>query len=230
MLYAIGEIVLVVIGILIALQINNWNQQRLIESQERIYLEDIKRDFTFDIETLDKKLAQNETAIESVSEVLTLISSKRDFSDEDKVKFYLLMTPLFGESYFIPEQGTINQIEASGAGSYIQNKALKDEIFRYYSSREREEKNMEQSVQLYQHNYVSTNLLSVGIDPAFSELAFNDRYDFEPIDISLLLKDKLFTNALFFKTTMSARQNSVYQSVQLEAERIIALINDELSP
>lgn len=32
--YAIGEIILVVIGILIALQINNWNEARKIQAQE----------------------------------------------------------------------------------------------------------------------------------------------------------------------------------------------------
>ncbi|MFC4720851.1 DUF6090 family protein [Geojedonia litorea] len=46
--YAIGEIVLVVIGILIALQINNWNEQRKAESTTFIYvenlIEDIKKD------------------------------------------------------------------------------------------------------------------------------------------------------------------------------------------
>jgi len=35
--YAIGEIVLVVIGILIALQINNWNQRRLDRIEETTY-------------------------------------------------------------------------------------------------------------------------------------------------------------------------------------------------
>ena len=42
--YAIGEIVLVVIGILIALSINNWNENRKSENFERIYLENIKSD------------------------------------------------------------------------------------------------------------------------------------------------------------------------------------------
>ena len=44
--YAIGEIILVVIGILIALSINNWNQNRLNKDLESLYynrlLEDIK--------------------------------------------------------------------------------------------------------------------------------------------------------------------------------------------
>ncbi|MGB5316110.1 MAG: DUF6090 family protein [Robiginitalea sp.] len=39
LVYAIGEIILVVIGILIALQINNWNQNRLNENLEYQYYE-----------------------------------------------------------------------------------------------------------------------------------------------------------------------------------------------
>ena len=41
-LYAIGEILLVVIGILIALQINNWNQQRIEENRIQTYYEQIR--------------------------------------------------------------------------------------------------------------------------------------------------------------------------------------------
>lgn len=228
LLYAIGEIVLVVIGILIALQINNWNQQRQQNDQEKIYLEDLKRDLIFDIETLDDKAAQNETAIENVTKVLTLISSKTDFSVEDKLKLYVLLDPLCSESYFIPEQGTIHQIEASSAGDYIQNKALKDQVFRYYSSREREGKNMEHSIQLYQHHYITPNVLSIGVDPALSEVAFNGTYDLESTDFSSLLKNKQFITALFIKKSASTKQNKMYQRAQKEAEQIIALIDDEL--
>ena len=42
--YAIGEILLVVIGILIALQINNWNEDLKTRNKELTYLESIKTD------------------------------------------------------------------------------------------------------------------------------------------------------------------------------------------
>lgn len=42
--YAIGEILLVVIGILIALQVNNWNEHRKQRNKERYYLTNIKTD------------------------------------------------------------------------------------------------------------------------------------------------------------------------------------------
>ena len=46
--YAIGEIILVVIGILIALQINNWNENRKNESTESDYYCKLLDDFELD--------------------------------------------------------------------------------------------------------------------------------------------------------------------------------------
>ncbi len=39
LIYAIGEIVLVVIGILIALQVNNWNINRQLKNDNKLFLE-----------------------------------------------------------------------------------------------------------------------------------------------------------------------------------------------
>ena len=46
--YAIGEIVLVVIGILIALQINNWNENRLKNKSVKTYLNNLIQDLESD--------------------------------------------------------------------------------------------------------------------------------------------------------------------------------------
>ena len=42
--YAIGEILLVVIGILIALQIDNWNEERKVKIEEQILLKQLRED------------------------------------------------------------------------------------------------------------------------------------------------------------------------------------------
>lgn len=44
LIYAIGEIILVVIGILIALSINNSNELRKTQEAEKVYLKEIKSD------------------------------------------------------------------------------------------------------------------------------------------------------------------------------------------
>jgi hypothetical protein len=55
-LYAVGEIVLVVIGILIALQINNWNQGRKNDSLEKSYTENLIEDLVNDSLSISKTL------------------------------------------------------------------------------------------------------------------------------------------------------------------------------
>ena len=50
LLYAIGEILLVVIGILIALQINNWNNQKQQLKKELTFLEELEKSLSFDLE------------------------------------------------------------------------------------------------------------------------------------------------------------------------------------
>ena len=58
LLYAIGEIVLVVIGILIALQINNWNESNKLKKEETLYLErliiDLEKDTFYYNKNIDR--------------------------------------------------------------------------------------------------------------------------------------------------------------------------------
>ena len=60
LLYAVGEIVLVVIGILIALQINNWNEKRKDIDLEQKFLTNL-------VENLEHNCRQLESRISSIS-------------------------------------------------------------------------------------------------------------------------------------------------------------------
>ena len=56
LIYAIGEIILVVIGILIALWINNWNNERIVDYQTTNFLKSIKEDLIADTLAFDKRI------------------------------------------------------------------------------------------------------------------------------------------------------------------------------
>ena len=68
--YAIGEILLVVIGILIALQINNWNEARKTRAKEVELLKDFQNGLQFDIYQLDSIIAHYARAKVSINKVL----------------------------------------------------------------------------------------------------------------------------------------------------------------
>jgi len=69
-LYAIGEIVLVVLGILIALQINDANDARKERAKEIRYLENIKSDLETNIQEMDRYLAVRTGCIEAARRII----------------------------------------------------------------------------------------------------------------------------------------------------------------
>lgn len=70
LVYAAGEIVLVVLGILIALQINNWNSARQDRARELVYLANIRSDLVADIADMDRYLATRKERIAAAERVL----------------------------------------------------------------------------------------------------------------------------------------------------------------
>ncbi|WP_445381178.1 DUF6090 family protein [Robiginitalea sp. IMCC43444] len=89
--YAIGEIILVVLGILIALQIDNWNEDRINRQKEVILLNQLKREFNGALAQLGDKIEQRNQIMRSSKWLLNLIdSSERNTSDS--VSYHLKRT------------------------------------------------------------------------------------------------------------------------------------------
>ena len=79
--YAIGEIVLVVVGILIALSINNWNEQKNREELEKQYLIRLKGEFELIKKNVLNDVYFHETQIYSANTVLSLLKGDTLFKD-----------------------------------------------------------------------------------------------------------------------------------------------------
>ena len=75
LMYAIGEIVLVVIGILIALSINNWNEGRKLKQLKKEYLYSLKRDLTANLTLLNEALRYAENDIKTNRAFASRLSS-----------------------------------------------------------------------------------------------------------------------------------------------------------
>lgn len=74
MLYAIGEIILVVIGILIALQINNWNENRKKNIEETKILINLKNEIINNQEELTATIENHKFVLEKVDELSRLMN------------------------------------------------------------------------------------------------------------------------------------------------------------
>ena len=126
--YAIGEIVLVVIGILIALQINNWNEKRKLEVEEVKFLKNFKQSLISDIEFNDFRFDKYELTKESISFLLNHIEQDLQYQDSLKYHFGRITqtwTPKINTEVF--EALKANDL------NLISNDGLRDKLISYYS-------------------------------------------------------------------------------------------------
>ncbi len=121
--YAIGEIVLVVIGILIALQINNWNNQRLDEEREAFLIRQIHIEMSDNLEQLNEVQSNIKAIVDAGSTLIEMFPL-----DLEKVRDEAFINNFPDFLYcpsFDPYQGTIKSIINTGDLNLIQNDSLR---------------------------------------------------------------------------------------------------------
>tara|TARA_R110001632_G_C11330910_1_gene416512 strand:+ start:1142 stop:1828 length:687 start_codon:yes stop_codon:yes gene_type:complete len=119
--YALGEILLVMVGILLALQVNNWNEQRKNSALEKNYLKDVHLEFK-------ANKIQFEKTLNTYHEQLTLsdsLSKMFPITDENWPSLYSNYNRVFRRSSFDPSSSSINVLINSGKVDLIKNDSLK---------------------------------------------------------------------------------------------------------
>lgn len=86
--YAVGEIVLVVIGILIALSINNWNEYRKDRIEEQVILKQLKEEYESNLAQLESKIKMRNIVIESSRKTLSYIDNP-EAAENDSILYNL---------------------------------------------------------------------------------------------------------------------------------------------
>jgi hypothetical protein len=119
LLYAVGEILLVVVGILIALQVDSWNEERKLRIEEKILLRQLKDDYSVNLEQLDNKIAIRKILINSAKESLTYFDDPKS-ANKDSV-----ISKLGNLGLTLTFDPIDNDLLASGKISIIQNQKLK---------------------------------------------------------------------------------------------------------
>ena len=100
--YAIGEIILVVIGILIALQINNWNENRKAEEKQSNLFKNLKIDFESRLLELEELVKAKKDGVRAIAALNTLINNKEIQIEGSKIDSLLGKTVngfLFNEQF-----------------------------------------------------------------------------------------------------------------------------------
>ena len=121
--YAIGEIVLVVIGILIALQINNWNENRINKKKENLLLTELHNEFVKNQEQFENVILVHENSLKSTNYMINQFPINPKEIDLDTLFEY---TRGWADRYtFNPSQGVIKSLVNSSSFDIISDSELR---------------------------------------------------------------------------------------------------------
>lgn len=224
--YAIGEIFLVVIGILIALQVNGWNEARKDSSKKMALLKSLNVEFKLNLEQLDSVIYYDKLVSKSTYRFLHLDLNDAVAKNTDSIRFWLQNTSWLWT--FDPQNGALRSGISSGNIHLIKNDTLVSLLFSWQDIVADAKENEVRAIDLRLESSSVLDRFIRSIDYRSVEHRELGKSKF-PSDYQSLLNDPLFED--YISQRYSHIQDALFELnfVKTQNIKIIALINEELN-
>jgi len=229
MRYAIGEIVLVVIGILIAIQINNWNEAKKIEILEKKFLESLRSDLVADTIMLSKRIKESEGY---KSDYYDFVHQSYEIQNtfEDFLSIQALLE--WHSEHLVVRNLTFKELSNSGQLNIFKNNILKDSIASFYLKYETKATHIREYNEYSVKELIKVTSITVRVsgraDYLFDEPKMFKEYDWEFINDPSSIEFNLLQNAVAAYSNKHKTFISFFEFLLKEANSLIDQINKEL--
>ncbi|MBI1193790.1 MAG: hypothetical protein GC205_11555 [Bacteroidetes bacterium] len=217
--YAVGEIFLVVVGILIALQVSNWNEQRKIRASEQKILESIRGSLLID----SMQYFTMRNRVEVYNHSIQTLLSKPPFHDTLTNDFVNSLNGVIVNS----RTSAFEQLRSLGL-ERIQNTTLRDSLVRHYDEyvkigTMRMESNVEFFVNNFQYPFYEKHLLFSAADTDFNAISYL------PKDYNTLIDNPEFRSILVEKWLFNQQtSDDILTKLQRKTRVLLGQIEEEL--
>lgn len=232
--YAIGEIFLVVIGILIALQINTWNENRKAANEEHKILTALQSDFQVSKTRIENVMVQQKRVLD-YSKILIEIHESENEHNYEYFDTHLDSLDLligYGTSFYRaePVTGAYNALISAGKVDLIKNENLRHLLAQFSSEIESgfEDHNIAMDLLIILTNQISDITLKLANKKFRNHLNLIPRkHDTLIVSKKFFSNDRYFGN-LYYKLVLEKNRYDRQQSMLKQADSILSLIDSEL--
>ena len=215
--YAIGEIVLVVIGILIALQLNNWNTENKASIEELELLAEMKYNLEMDLEDCIWNIKKNQDLLASNLAVLSQLKKRAPFQDALQLHYGNLVYT----TTQLRNMSAYDHLKSKGM-NLVRNDSLRQEITTVYSARyyniTRRELEYDNKIQI---NHIIPQLNGKVVIDDITKTGY-------PIAIENLYDDDAFKGALHTNVNVKRSMANAYENLKSDLQNLITHITKEL--
>jgi len=132
-LYILGEVLLIVLGILIALEIDNRNKLDENRKKEIVYLQSFQEDLRKDIGIIRAQLQNKEALFSQLEMVFSVYPDLQNRSEEELLEISNQLAPIAGQNIFVCNCSTFDAIQNSSDIQVITDFRLVQLMFNYYT-------------------------------------------------------------------------------------------------
>lgn len=223
--YAIGEILLVVIGILIAIQINTWNENKKERKEEVRILSKLEKDLKNDWRQLNEHIKNAQIRQNQIDSIYLALDAPDDYSTKQFASWH------FGiafEDFFSVNSGTYDESLSSGTLKLIENDTLRELIFNYYRTAKENYYDVNTVKQIYDQ-IVPTFFELFGSSKEMMVLGGLQSEFMVNLRISSLIQNKKYTAMIAHKYMGQHAQILVWKSLLQQAEALLDNVQKEIS-
>jgi len=232
--YALGEIILVVFGILIALQINNWNENRKAANEETKILKALQVDFKDSKNRIEETMSSQQKVLDHSSILINI----HERADEKEFEYFdthldsLKKLIDYGTTWYRtePVTGAYNALISAGKVDLIKNEKLRHELAQFSADLESGFEDQQPAIDLL-------TILQTDVSPFILEIAGNTyrkRFNISPRKHDTIVVSKqYFSNKSYFGNLLSKHQlefNRINRQKSLlnQTYSILKIIEQEL--
>ena len=242
--YALGEIILVVLGIIIALQFNSWNIKRVNSQQEIKILKELKIEYEGKLEELNQKANLRNIIVKSSTKILQLIKNQNYNINKDSLDILVIESAL--SPTYDASNSVTNELLNSGKLYLIQNENLRKKILDWEGELAKLDEEEQYGIGILSRNYLPylfkyypyNNLLTSILNEeneiwkyimkTTNDVGFNLSKSNQVVDIERLFKDVEFESIVSYLNANWIICNMHSENLRAHIDQVFELINNEL--
>lgn len=231
LVYATGEILLVMIGILLALQVNNWNEKHKTHEKQKGYLLLIKNEM---VNNLDALLREKQTLVSTIQGQEKIINLMyKDTNDIPEKELSALMGRSFSQDIEFPyENGALTELKSSGSLKDIANDSIRAMLASWEGKiawgRLQEKSLYDYWVKCNDYLEIYGDFGTIVFGPEESTEGNSNKILNRPGNKSILQSREFGNKLLLYNMTGQGLSNIRYAALEKDMRKLIKMIDKEL--
>jgi len=216
-LYSLGEFVLIFLGILIALQVDNWNQVRQVRNLETVMLKELLENLKADLADVNSNIDIHTSAINSKNIALGFIDGDGPWHDSLATQF----GELNSGTIFYENNSSYESLKSLGI-DLIRNNSIRQQITHLYSA-------SYDHIGILEERALTHTFESMNASMAKQLYMIDSLESYIPLDVSGLRESNEFRHNLLVSIRFNANHLTIYSAIREELQTLIENIEKELS-